>query len=423
MRKQLCLLILSCINLFCYSQENAEPYYTSMDKTIMCGYQGWFTCPGDGTDLGWSHWGTDSKTFQPGSCTIDLWPDMSEYPPAECYPTDFRYPDGSQASVFSSANEKTIIRHFSWMADYGIDGIFLQRFITETTPRSAHLNWRDSVLKHCRKGANQYQRSWAVMYDLSGLGENQIDRVRNDWKHLVNDLNVIKDKSDRSYLYHKGKPVVALWGIGFNDGRKYTLAQCGELIDYFKNDPNYGGCTVMIGIPSYWREGGRDCVTDQQRLEVFAKADILSPWSVGRYGSENNSELDNYCKNVWTRDMQWCQENNLDYLPVIFPGFSWHNLQQGKSKLNQIPRLSGNFFQRQADLAINQARSKMLYVAMFDEVDEGTAIFKCTNQPPTGNSPFCTYEGLPSDHYLRLTGQIGKMLRGEIPVQSQSNLK
>ena len=47
----------------------------------------------------------------------------------------------------------------------------------------------------------------------------------------------------------------------------------------------------------------------------------------------------------------------------------------------------------------------MLYVAMFDEVDEGTAIFKCTNDPPQGDgAKFIGYEGLPSDFYLKLVG-------------------
>ncbi len=56
----------------------------------------------------------------------------------------------------------------------------------------------------------------------------------------------------------------------------------------------------------------------------------------------------------------------------------------------------------------------MIYQAMFDEVNEGTAIFKCTNNPPVGESKFLDYEGLPNDYYLRLAGKAGKMLRKEI---------
>jgi len=97
---------------------------------------------------------------------------------------------------------------------------------------------------------------------------------------------------------------------------------------------------------------------------------------------------------------------------VAFPGFSWHNLRP-ESPSNQIPRLKGRFLWSQY-LAAREAGATMLYQAMFDEVDEGTAIFKCTNDPPVGASPFIDYEGLPSDFYLRLTGAGGKLLRGEI---------
>lgn len=84
--------------------------------------------------------------------------------------------------------------------------------------------------------------------------------------------------------------------------------------------------------------------------------------------------------------------------------------------MDSIPRLGGKFLWSQM-VAAKRAGAEMIYVAMFDEVDEGTAIFKCTNKVPVGDGvSFLTYKGLPSNHYLRLTGMGGKMLRGEIPV-------
>jgi len=62
----------------------------------------------------------------------------------------------------------------------------------------------------------------------------------------------------------------------------------------------------------------------------------------------------------------------------------------------------------------------MLYVAMFDEIDEGTAIMKCAHEVPVGKSIFVPFdEEVPSDHYLWLTGIAGKMLRGEIPFSKE----
>lgn len=50
---------------------------------------------------------------------------------------------------------------------------------------------------------------------------------------------------------------------------------------------------------------------------------------------------------------------------------------------------------------------------MFDEIDEGTAIYKVTNYPPVGASAFVTYEGLPSDFYMKLVGEAGKWIHGK----------
>ena len=70
-------------------------------------------------------------------------------------------------------------------------------------------------------------------------------------------------------------------------------------------------------------------------------------------------------------------------------------------------------------MAVRKIGATMAYVAMFDEMNEGTAIFKCTDHPPVGESKFVDMEGLPSDHYLWLAGQGGRMLRGEIEATEQ----
>lgn len=102
---------------------------------------------------------------------------------------------------------------------------------------------------------------------------------------------------------------------------------------------------------------------------------------------------------------------------MVFPGFSWHNMIPS-SKQDQIPRRGGKFLWSQY-VAAKKAGATMVYQAMFDEVDEGTAIFKCTNDPPVGESTFVTYEGLPPDHYLWLVGQAARMVRGAAPVKDE----
>lgn len=68
--------------------------------------------------------------------------------------------------------------------------------------------------------------------------------------------------------------------------------------------------------------------------------------------------------------------------------------------------------------------AEMLYVAMFDEIDEGTAIFKCAKKVPVGASTFVPIEeGIGSDHYLWLVGQAGKMLRKEMPLEMKQPVR
>ncbi|MHB0999461.1 MAG: glycoside hydrolase family 71/99-like protein [Armatimonadota bacterium] len=374
---------------------------STLTGKVMCGYQGWFACQGDDCGRGWIHWGPGE--FRPGKSSVDLWPDMTELDADERYPTGYKYEDGRPGEVFSSFNRKTVVRHFKWMRDYGIDGAFVQRFAVEIKD-PLNLRQFTTVLANCRAGANLYGRTYAVMYDMDFDGAT-LERVKKDWSQLVGKMKIT---SDPAYLHHNGHPVIALWGFGFTH-RKWDTAEVRKFLDFIKNDPKSGKCTVMLGLPTGWRTLAGDCRSDKEILDMIkTDADIVSPWTVGRYGTLD--EAANHANNIWAPDMKWCKENKKDYLPVVFPGFSWHNLIPD-SKPNAIPRQGGKFLWKQY-VEAKKLGMTMVYQAMFDEVDEGTAIFKCTNNPPS--SDFITYDGLPSDHYLWLTGMGGKLIKGKI---------
>jgi hypothetical protein len=260
---------------------------TTLHGKVMAGYQGWFTAEGDGAGMRWRHYSRRGQ-FRPGACNIDLWPDVSELDDDEKSATAFRHSDGQTAYVFSSHNRKTVLRHFQWMQEYGIDGVFVQRFVVETAQPLA-LRHCNTVLAHCRDGANQRGRCYAVMYDLSGLRAGGIDRAIADWKLLVDRMKLGRDERDQAYLFHGGKPIVAVWGVGFNDGRSYTLADCDRLVNFLKDDPDYGGNTVMLGIPTSWRTLDRDAVNDPELHDQHALCEL--PDVAHRVGSESDEEL------------------------------------------------------------------------------------------------------------------------------------
>jgi hypothetical protein len=148
-------------------------------------------------------------------------------------------------------------------------------------------------------------------------------------------------------------------------------------------------------------------------LRLCALADIVSPWAVGRLRTPDDAARSNA---TIAADVAWTREHERDYLPVIYPGFSWHNLQQTRgvsAPTAAIPRQNGAFYLARAHAAI-EGGARMLYVAMFDELDEGTAIMKTDNRPLTGDSPFAQEPGVPPDRYLRLTGEIREQLRHAI---------
>jgi hypothetical protein len=408
------LALLIAMPLTAQSKHFQKSAYPSYKGLVMAGYQGWFHNPDKGMMF------TDSTRTH-----IDAWPDVSEY--SETYATAFRNADGSVARFFSSDDESTVDTHFRWMKEYGVDGVFMQRFFSSVKGTARGNDVSVTVLKHALKVSKKYSRAIAVMYDLSGLnpGKDDCTAIIKDWKYLVDSVKVTSWSKDNMYLQHNGKPLVVIWGVGFPD-RPYDIRDIAleKLIDFLKNDPVYGGCSVMLGVPTFWRDLNSDCIHDPYLHDLIRKADIVLPWMVQRFTPLLHFDMNRY-RDVILDDIKWCNENGLDYVPIVYPGFSWYNLSRGASgiggqkPLGSIPRLGGTFYWSQIYTAIRSG-AQMLYVAMFDEVNEGTAIFKCTDNPPVnGTVKFIDMDGKPSDHYLWLTGQGAKMLRNEIPLSSE----
>ena len=404
------------VNATKHAKQTKYPTYKGL---IMAGYQGWFREPKDGM-----LYPDETKV------RIDMWPDVSEY--EKTYPTGLKHVDGSTARFFSSTDKSTVDLHFKWMKEYGIDGVFIQRFFNNTKPmgpRSA----TTVVLKNAFEAASKYERAIAIMYDLSGLKASGEDcsSIIEDWKYLVDSMKVTNQQGAKTYLYHNGKPLVTIWGVGFPD-RPYNIRNIGleRLIDFLKNDPVYGGCSVMLGVPTYWRDLNADCTPDPYLHKLIKQCDIVLPWMVQRFTPLLHNEMDRY-RDIIKSDMQWCKTYKLDYVPCVTPGFSWHNLSRFEfpddvKPSGSIPRQGGKFYWQQMSTAIN-AGASMLYVAMFDEVNEGTAIFKCTDNPPVSDiAKFVDMDGLPSDHYLWLTGKAteflkeGKVLPTKLPIRDKN---
>jgi hypothetical protein len=207
--------------------------------------------------------------------------------------------------------------------------------------------------------------------------------------------------------------------VGFNDHRQYGFREAEILIDGLKAR----GFSVLLGVPTNWRQQKKlpdvdfstagenvadDTLYDPALPRLIKKCDIVMPWFVGRFRENNLSAM----QKIVEGDIQWCKANAVDYAPLAYPGFSWLNMDKNS---RPIPRNRGSFYWKQLANHINQG-AEMLYLAMFDEIDEGTAIFKCATEVPVGASYFLPLDAdLGNDYYLFLAGEAAKALKSPHP--------
>ncbi|REA62882.1 hypothetical protein DSL64_08155 [Dyadobacter luteus] len=398
------------------------PSLNTLNGKVMFGYQGWFGMPTDGQPAHnwWLHWFDGAP--QHSTATIDMWPYLADYPQNDLQATNMTYSDGSAAKLFSSYNYSTVDEHFKWMQENEIDGVFQQRFLVNftTTDSRVHRHF-ERVIENVQTASSKYGRVYSIMYDLSGANATSTEAVIADWKRLVDQMGVT---SESNYLWHKGKPLVALWGLGLASDPGATAERSEKLVRWFKfgdptdptDNPKYRA-TVMGGLNDNWR------THSAAWLAVYDLLDAVSPWSVGRYGSESGAN--SFAINTVRPDMAYLAPKGIDYMPVIFPGFSWFNLQTVRNNTaaaikNSIPRNGGSFLWQQSQNVINEG-AQMIYLAMFDEVDEATSFFKMAkfsnHTPKGGNTWFLSLDAdgydLTPDWYLGIAGYTKKVLAGK----------
>ncbi|WP_329080090.1 fibronectin type III domain-containing protein [Streptosporangium sp. NBC_01469] len=361
---------------------------------ITVGYQGWFACKGDTAPInGWWHWSANmGQSPSPTNNTIVAWPDTREY--TNTYPTAYaNLNNGRPATLFSSYDQQTVDTHFRWMRENNIDTAALQRF----NPMGGEGPTRDAMATKVRTAAEANGRKYYIMYDVTDW-TNMQPEIKTDW------LNKMKAHTTSSaYAMQNGKPVVGIWGFGFNDPKRpWAPAPCLEVVNWFKAQ----GCYVMGGVPTHWRRGVED--SRPGFLDVYHAFHMISPWMVGRIGTI--ADVDHFHTNVNLPDQADCDAHGIDYQPCVLPG-----------DVTTRQRRHGDFMWRQF---YNMVRigAQGIYISMFDEYNEGNQIAKTAEtlaDVPANSGMLALDEdgtACSADYYLRLTGDGGRMLKGQIPL-------
>jgi hypothetical protein len=411
-KKCLALVLLGIFPSFCRLADAVQTVNRStLDGKVLVGYQGWFRCPTDPSDWGrWLHW-TTSGVPTAASVQFDAFPDLSELSAADLYSVPTLTIQGKPVNLYSGWSSSVVTAHFLWMRQYGIDGALLQRFVIDIP---GEMLGHEQVIKNVMAAAKAQGRTWAIEYDVTGADMATVAQVIDaDWQYLNRTLGVA---ASAAYLHDNGKPVVGVWGLGFPDKRHLSDPVLGsELIRLLQTTEDV---TLIGGVPAGWRTLSKDSSTDPRWTAAYAMLDVIEPWTVGRYYDVNQA---NYWQIYMTApDLKQTQKHNQGYMPVIFPGFSWHNLNRGEA-LNQIPRAGGAFLWRQA-YQDRASGVSFIKIAMFDEVNEGTAIFKVVSKrsqaPDQGDWLTLDADGfdLPSDWYLRLTYEFAKAFHTDTQV-------
>ncbi|MBI3883492.1 MAG: carbohydrate-binding protein [Sphingobacteriales bacterium] len=382
---------------------NPNSAISGFKNKSFAGYQVWHKAGPNAAD--WSHWAygqVPHAGFHVGE-DIASFPDISEIPDAESYATGFaNLGNGKPTRLYTDGDASIINRQMGWLQDKGLDGVAIQRFVGSPLGKSVTIT-STSPLTNIKTACEATGRLFYICYDLNGTDADILKRMQTDWVYEIEQIRALT--SSPNYATVNGKPVVEMWGVGYDMA---TAAQCTQLISFFKSR----GCYVIGGTPNAWRSGPGTGFSD-----VFKSLDCVSPWTVGIYNS--SAGANGYLTNNMVPDKAYCDQNGMDYLPVAFAGgANWVN---NDLTLSQTDREGGKFLWQQVYNAKTLGLTSV-YLAMLDEFEESTNLINGAVDYfdiPT-DQYFETFakDGVwtSSDYYLRLAATASKMLRGEVPL-------
>lgn len=216
----------------------------------------------------------------------------------------------------------------------------------------------------------------------------------------MNSLEVLGVFQSSAYAIQNGKPVICIQGF--------------DLINE-PNDPNDAlsvikqlkehGFYVIGGVPSNWRIGNSDGSSSPNYLNVYLAFDMIQPWTLGEFEGIYGARIYQAQQRA---DFEFCTEHNIDYQPVLYPGYRY-----------MVPRFHGDFLWRQF-VNIRELGIKNAYLATFDGYHDGTAIAKAAENismtPIDEHFLTLDYDGVSvsSDFYLRLCHEGYRMMKTDI---------
>jgi len=412
-KKIITILLLISVSL-CLNAQNKGAGKNKQDKIVdnttlhgkwLTGYQAWARTPNDGTNAHWQHyfWGKD---FAPERLVVDFLPDTSDFKDEDKEIVDGLFKaDGLPVALVSGNNPNVIDEHFKWMRDYDIDGVWLQKFLMSSKIPNVigDFEVRNKVMDEVVKASKKYGRVWAINFDPPAIPKEKLfDVIVDEWKRMV-DLGYTK--LENRYLHHEGVPVVHIWAITCPDAHRETSPELGlKLLEFFGQEGKYQAYFIA-GAAWCW---ARDRHTEWK--EFYDKARCIVPWNVGHAPYDQKDKVSRAYVANWVEDKATAENLDLMWIPTIYPGFAWVNMyKNAENPPPIIERRKGQFLWDQL-YAISRVEPDCVLLAMFDEVDEGTAFFKIEPNPPTGMNLLDT-EGMPSDWSMQLIREARRIIR------------